>query len=1099
MRNFLRGEGEELTEVAIPIIDIGQRCLQDIADEIESEGLDHLIKNLGTIANTFKTENDYSCPTEVIEEGVKLIHTALQRLYNGVSTLQGNVKTSLANIDRPTKLKFRKYMAVLFFLINKSFVEIERAVAADSHNISVMAHNQMGGAKGKRGKKPSVRNVDENKYEFWEIWRSRVVSQLLKVMSPPMDEIWEGNLDGFNFMRCITLALCSTVKSKTKYLRGLDEEGEEVFDILGILASRHQEEKAILSRLIPMVKESEEAAGIVADGISRMVGHAPESRQPNMVLGALSEALDTYMNRLVEKDTAAEKGYHKFLIQMAVHHPKGIKHSLAVLIQFLELESVPVRTAVLIAAHEVLNYTWDQIQAEQAAEPTEEDLSDERPNINNWREFRKKVLNETILRHNQDVAAVVRSKSMQLLSDLVENRKLLTDEYVDIMHNARLRLLDKNNFPRKHAAGLVIDIVKNHPHMVRPTEEYYRKRQAKVDEIVKQIQEDCKDDPAKALFFIIKEFHWHRKTPGFVCSNEIFKKISAATDKDAVELLEESLKARRYWESCEILHLGCRKWSDVQLALENLKRNDNVATIEDMYMRFFKNLYPDVFPGRYEDLELQEVSYIAPKRIYDARDFLEYIQSVLLMKKELEECHPSLRKLLELGTTVDKKEAVMFFAAICEGGYKPPHGVIVSIINALSQLTEDELKDFVDPFKSIFIGKDNYGSHGVVKKLIELVEQLPEKEVESLGSIIGQLYSANTITNESVKILWDAFSQTTGGWDDNASCSAGLLIGIIGQIKRQIITSNLSQLIEGGLGPRGIENYELARVTLNAILLGCRIEQESADAETTVGKSKSKTVKTVKKKEEEIKFPPSHDLFTKIIDLIEYGLKNEGNRSIDFMYPKVVQLSMQIIYRMCSEPAEVVQKILPNIHRMVFSREENMAEADGENNYKLSERVMFRYMCFGQALLGAHIMYYEQIVSKEIKARKALKEKANKKKKADVASRQRARGSTSSIISTSTMGQSMNQTNQDAAAEMDLVMGHIGFDAEQDAIKSYVAKLLDHGFFRQFRIHVFFLCSHFNEVKSLNLKVAIVRALTKLMLVCESSVTSSLEVRFYLL
>lgn len=1082
LRNFLRGEGEQLVEVAIPTIDTTERCLEDIADDIENEGLDHLVKNLGTIANTFKTENGYSCSPEVIEEGVKVIYTAMLRLYNGIIAAQGNVKTSLVNIDRQTKLKYRRHMAIIFYLIYKSFIEIERAVAADNSDISIMVQNQMGGQKGRKGRKQQAVNADESKYQFWNMWRPRIISELLKLVSAPMNEVWEENLD-YNFMRCVTLALCTTIKNRTKRLRHMDQEMEEAFDVLGILAARHQEEKGILSRLIPLLKESEETASIIADGIARMIQQAPPNQATNIVLRSLTEALDIYMTRL-EKDNNAEKGFHAFLTQFVVHQSKGYLHSLPVVVQFLEAESPTLRNAVIIVAHHLMNSVWEDMQKQDGPE---KEVSDERPNQDNQLQVRRKLLDEILLKHLQDVAAVVRSKSIQLLADIVAQKNLIPAEGCRILKHVKLRLLDKNNTPRKNATLLVIDIVKAFPHMTTVESLFVSKIENNWEMIEKTIKQDYRNDPAKALFFVIKEFHLHRTFEGFYISKAVKDVVTDA--EAALSVLKNFLDDGQFWRACETMYLCTKKFSDKwDHIVSALKENDDDLEEEIIYLRFFKSLQKEIFPDELVDLELNEIVYICPSSILAARDYLQYTMAIYQMKRDLEECHPSFKKLLELGTTTDKKEAVMFFATICQYGYETPHGITISIINALAQLNEEELKDFVEPFRSIFIGVTNSGPLGVVKQLILLVQQLSENLVESLSSIIKQLYRTGTLNGESIQILWDAFSLTTGDWEPSASCSAAHILGIIGQTEKKIITSNLNQLIEVGLGDRGIENYELAKVTLQAILLGCRAEQAQVDSEGGKGKSKApKTTAARKKTGEDVKFPPTHDLFTKIVGLVEYGLRSEGNCQVDAMYPRVVELSTQIIYRMCTEPIEVVKIFLPNIHGLVFAVDGNEnSEAD---LFKLSEKILFRYMSLGKALLGAHITFYEQVVSKEIKERKATREKENKKTKA--VGRQRARLSNNS--SSTTNSSIMNGTNQEVA-EMDIVMGHIGFDAEQDSIKSYIAKLLDQGFFRQFRIHVYYLCQMFDTIKSVNLKVSCVQALAKLMLVCEASCVKSLEV-----
>ncbi|CAL8086787.1 unnamed protein product [Orchesella dallaii] len=1076
IKNFLEGEGERTYEVERPTIDIDENFLVEICDSIESDGLEVLISNVGSIANTFKTSQEYSCSPNVLEEAVKIIHQGLLTIQMLIESVQGDVKTSMAQVNRQTKHKLRKYMAVLFFLIYKAFVEIERAVAAEAHNLSIANAVKDTSKRGK--KKP---DYDQSQYRFWLAkWRPRIVAEVLKVVSPPMHEIWEGATDGINIMRCLTLAFCTTIKSKATRLRELDDELEDIFDILGILATKHQEEKGILTRLIPLLKGSEETGAILGNGLDRMITNMTADEASSIVLRALSEALEVYNTNtdFQKQSSASDKGFQGFVYHLCSSQPRAALNSLPILLQYLETDSYTIRNGVLAVAYDLLVWTWDQIKNTEARPEDGEAHNNE----TDWFPERQNLLNEILLRHLKDINSHVRSKALFHLSELLkgDDRRVTNEEAVLIMKHVRMRLLDKAVQPRKNATALVVELVNNFPFTVSTTESFERKINQKRQQIVSTIENDV-DDPATALYFIIKEFHLHLDKGNFFFPPSYKQKIS--TPDAAIKLIDEALQEKQYWQACEVLCYSLKKWSALAQQLEAVGAGDDAP--EKLYLIFFKKSYNDIFPEDYNTLELDELTYVAPASVVDCRDFIWSLQCYYRMKVELDQCQPSLRKLLELGTTTDKKDAIVFYATICGFGYEPPHAIIVSIINAISQLTSVELTEFVEPFRKIFFGGESLNAAFFAKKLISLVDKLSETHVESLSGMIGELYRSRLLTAESIKCLWDAYSLSTGGWMPKDSRSAAYLLGIVGQMEKNIVTSNLTQLIEIGLSQRGLEDYELAKVTLQTILFGCRVEPEFVEPEVPKGRSKAAKVANLKgKSAEEIKFPPTHDMFPKIVELIENGLRTEGDNLMDAMYPRVVELSVQIIYRMCTDPSDIVNRFLPNVHDLVFTTEENASP------FKTSEKILFRYMSLGRAILGAHINYFEQTVSEEIKRRKTILTKAKKKDKTT----NRRRGARETLGNTSTSNSSiLNQSNNDAASEMELMIGNIGFDSEADTIKTYVSKLLDTGFFRQFRVHVLYLCQVFKDIKSLNLKVACVQALAKLMLVCEASVIKSID------
>lgn len=1098
LRNLLRAEGEELMEVACQPMDITEDLVQDIADGVESGGLDHLVNNLGTVANVFKTtgSNQDGCTPEMKHEGVKLLCIAMERMYMEITADDNFSKESLANLTRPTKHKFRKYMSTIFFLTNKCFAELERAMTAESHNVSIqMAAKDTGKKRSKR----QVQHDADSQFYFWHSSRPKMLELLWKIIQPPMEGIWTGgggnDGEGHSIFRCLTLALCTTIRNVAKNLRDTTDELDLMFDILGILASKHHEEKAIVTRLIPLLKGSSETGTIIAAGIDRMINHCQPGHDFNMVMYALNEAFDTYHSRF-DKETGQERGFQTFLTQLCMSRPRAALKSLGVVVQFLESESHIIRNAVLCVAKELMGYAW----AKFIQPPNENEMREDRPSHydSNWLERRAKLLDEILLMHMKDSNSLVRSKAINLLAELVKAKRLTNPEAAKLMKHIKLRLLDKTVTTRKAAVGLVVDLVDFRPFMVQPLESFVEKQELHVGDIISSIVNDTAD-AGVALYFIIKEFHQCMRSHCYRIAPVMMEQFSAfPSSEEALKFLEKCLEEKLYWKACEVMYLCMRNYTaDLEPLLVALRANNNACeSHEDIYMFFFKSVYPDIFPQSLDSMELSELNYIASNEVEVNRGYLEYLQCSRNMHHELEKCIPSMKKLLELGTTTDKKEALLFYSTICTKGYVMTPGITASIINALAQLTAEEIPDFVEPFKSIFIGTSS-GPVGTIKKLLELVDQLSDNLVESLSKMIGQMYESKCLTAESIKILWDAFSLSTGNWEAKDSRSAAYILSIIGRNEKNIIKSNLTQLIEVGLGPRGIEDYELAKATLQAILYGCRVEQEFVVPDIPVaGRGKKAKAAPKSKSTEGIKYPPSFQLFSSLVDLIETGLKIEGPDSMDVMYPKVAELATQIIYRMCTDPNEIVMRFLPGIHGLVFgSAAIPESPSDPADPFKLSEKLLFRYMSFGKALLGAHITYFEQTVSSEIKARKALLDKSKKKSKVTPRVRTTPRSSTGSNISmsSSTLNHSTASNQQD---EMDVIIGNLGFDAESDHIKTYIGKLLDTGFFRQFRVHVFYLSSNniFPAIKSQNLKVGIIQALGKLMLVCEASVMKSLQV-----
>ncbi|CAG7730373.1 unnamed protein product [Allacma fusca] len=1028
-----------------------------------------LLEDFATHEGTGRLVSNFRVVLRVVEDpgkvDAKTLKSALDVICKGLEVAQGEASAAGPDVTKLSREQWRtarKSTITLLFLFFKAVTNIESKYYAEQHNLSVVAAVQ---PNRKRGNKKA--SAEKTNYPYWEEYRQSLLIHMNALLKCSVEKLWPA---AANFFRGVTLAVCQVIANPAAKLARNDELVDNLFDVLGQLCSRYDEESGVINRLVPLIKNSEDTARVIAQGINRLSANFERDR---IIFSSVKEVLQMYNNQL-ERETPAERSVATFMQEISVLNPQGTIMALPFVVQFLESESSTIRGAVLCVAAELL--TWSKSPDATVEAPKADE------NQANYETLRDDVLHH-LLEHIRDTNALVRNKALQLCTKLITESLLYLPEIVLCAEQGKRRLMDKAVTTRKCAISLLSAAVYADPIVIKFSSAEFRK-QIRVlrEELIAFVSKDLPLD--KKIRAVVKDFI----ALIAVDKLEDIKLPENINDpQQAIDYIQGLLKDGEIYDACKFLFVAMKDF----MQHADFKPFEKQMNSKKMYLTFFKKLLDinldESMEGPDADPVIEDAAVIESDQCKAKRHYIKYMESCHSLSTVMESALPSMTILLELGTAADKAEVIECFAVLTESGYSLSERVTGGIIEAVAQMDAGSRKDLMDSVWRIFL-KGCTTENETIGRIFEILENLSTSQREHMGTLVHEMVRSKTIGQEHFQILWDAYGQTNPAWTSKVAKHAAFVLGIVGRTHPSVITSNITYLIDVGLGPKGMEDFHLAQNTCEALMLLCPKPPKNPDDDTDTPPS--------------VRFPSSHSFYENLSGIILFGLSKQGNIATDTAFQKTSELIMHLIYRTCMDPKKIVLELLESMHKTVFGSEKDNSEV------KNTERVLCRYLNFVTGVLAAHVFYYENVVLSEVKRRKkqlgnrgpksnTKKSKANvsKANKSTVSARSRNATLNSTAASVSSQSSVASTPNSSEINEMDVIIGNIGYDAELETIRSYLEKIINEpGAFRQMRTHTLFVCSRLESFKSLQLKIAAVRALARIMSISSMSVARNADV-----
>ncbi|CAB4059480.1 YCS4 [Lepeophtheirus salmonis] len=459
-----------------------------------------------------------------------------------------------------------------------------------------------------------------------------------------------------------------------------------------------------------------------------------------------------------------------------------------------------------------------------------------------------------------------------------------------------------------------------------------------------------------------------------------------------------------------------------------------IALLMDARIKF-----PDEFSAESETISSLKDIYFSAS-MYDQTDeealtkqriIIAYLKDSVSFGKLMNDSLPIMCQLLGSKQFTDILEAIDFFVTAFEFVVKE------AVVKAYRRL-------YID------VGTRSGGTSQIVKNIIALVRGSTLGECTSLEALVGMLVETKDIGKECFQILWQIFTLVMPDSNEESSCDAIMILGMIGLKEPSVVSSNVSIIIEHAFGERGLNNFQLVCEACKSLL-------------KIVPRHKSDDLETP------FRYDSDDKLFESLHKIIVEGITRCESQN----YIPMVKVAVTVIYEFSEHPDRRMAQIALDLICAVCD----------DNNINMTEIKRLVYVA-GQIAV-CQIKHLDISIFCEMKRRNHLREMKKEKK--------RKRKSVANIPN------SASETPRNGNNDDDELVGAEGDDAETEFIRNICenetvtgGNLLSH-----FVPFIVSLCSSQEHDDSLKTVAAL--TLSKFMLVSNEFCDQHLRLFFTLL
>lgn len=350
--------------------------------------------------------------------------------------------------------------------------------------------------------------------------------------------------------------------------------------------------------------------------------------------------------------------------------------------------------------------------------------------------------------------------------------------------------------------------------------------------------------------------------------------------------------------------------------------------------------------------------------VQQQRVLVQYLSDSLFFAQQLRQVIYVAAQLLGSRTNTDVKEAIEFFVtaaefqvAGCIEGVRKMLALMWGKDNDIKQTAMDAYRRlYLSPDPAVYTTPKACSAY-MAKNLIELTQGATQGDLASMEEMVCAMMGVETIPPHVLKLLWDIFAQRISGTSEQQSRGALCVLAMAARAQPEMVRDNIGTLVGVGLGPRSRTDMLLVRDT-------CWALQKLAVAP-------SKTAAP------HARFPPTHALFDKIVDVL-----SECDGSAPGYIPALEQ-AINTIYSLAENPDVVCGNLLQALTRRAAPPASIQATL---TKYETSAVPTLAQLFFAVGHVALKQLVHVEAVQTEIKRRRHIEdEKQDKSKKKDAA------------------------------------------------------------------------------------------------------------------
>ncbi|XP_063150770.1 condensin complex subunit 1 [Candoia aspera] len=796
----------------------------------------------------------------------------------------------------------------------------------------------------------------------WEEERQSVVQLLTQLLHLDLHRLWNGLVVEEEFVSLVTGCCYRVLENPSISHQRHRPTRDAVIHLLGVALLRYDHMLGATLKVSQMLQHFEHVAPVFVEAVTVWI----KEYGMKSTVGEILREIGRKCPQELARDASGMKGCAAFVTELAEQTPTVVLANMSVLLHHLDGESYGMRNAILAAMAEILLQVLNGEQLEEAARNTRDQFLD------------------TLQAHTCDVNSFVRSRVLQLLTRIVQQKALPLTRFQAVVCLAAGRLRDKAVTVVKNAIQLLSAFLSNNPFSCKLS-------CADLTELLekeKQKLQDMKKYRPAVEVVISPEDEWEAMQPELQATlkNCLYSEQWAEEEhhleiNDPAQLINnivQLLRKSNYKDAICLTREGMHQFQ----GLEPFPSSPGIKDDEKNYiLNMLRTLYLDtrITVGVQEPTddtnntgnEEQTQEDPLPAALVKQEMLVQYLQDAYNFSAKITEALSTVSKLMYESSGSVAQEAIEFFVVVSQFGV--PQAVLgVRRMLPLIWSKEPGVREAVlDAYRRLYLNpsgdSERTRAQNLVQSLSLLMVDASLGTIKCLGEIISEFVQKDEIKPTVIQLLWEKFTEKLqcSGLERHAAI---MLLGMMAQGKPEIVGSNLDVLITVGLDERIHEDYRLAQEVCNAI------SKIANSQKSDLGKSTTP-----------FRLPQSHLLFKRLHEAVTAGFTHSSAHWVPF-----TERAVALIYLLAEGPEEICAQILQHCSQQALEKlqEFDTAESGSSSNEATGDSntidaIMLTHLVSlaGDVALQ-QLAHLELSVSNELRRRHVLGEEQEAKEQA---------------------------------------------------------------------------------------------------------------------
>uniref|UniRef100_A0A8C4S641 Condensin complex subunit 1 n=1 Tax=Erpetoichthys calabaricus TaxID=27687 RepID=A0A8C4S641_ERPCA len=945
---------------------INQYVVQDVASVQQLKSQVHsfrvALKSKGPrcILDSFDTPYSVLCHFQSVDPAVK--EDTLELLIQAVSSLSSDLP---AQLDDPNNTA--QHRKELLNVVKMSCYLLSKLTEAFENETSRAGLITAPSKGNKKTKFRSVSGFD------WDAEREQVLKVLVQLLQIDIRRLWNLSLVEEEFSSLITC--CCYKLLENPFLNQAKNKGtkETILHLLGVLIKKYNHLVGASVKVVQLLQHFEHLAPVFAQAVSLWV----TEYSAKSIVGEVMREIGLKSHEDLAHEGSGTRAYATFLTELASAVPATMIPAISVLLEYLDGESYVMRMAVL----EVMGEMVAQVLNGEKLEDSSRDTRDQ--------------LLETLQEHIHDINSFVRSRVLQVYTNIVQKKALPLARFRDVLDLTIGRLADKSVNVCKNAIQLLAAFMANNPFTWKLSSADLREPLEKEICKLKEMKDKEKE---KTPVAVIEAWEvWNAMEPELIQTVEAVLSVEGRgynedasedhvlineTPQESAEKILHLLQNNKYRQAI-VLTLACLETfpESEYFSLEKTNVEDKNTSQKNVL-----NIMGHIFKGSdtpNSGLQVSSLSSAPVKNLpgdqqsilstesspidIDKQQMLvQYLRDTHNFAIKMEKAIAVISDMLYWKTTSVVLEAINFFVTVSEFGVS--HALIgIRRMLPLVWSKDSGVKEAViEAYRRLYLNPSGDTQRAKAQTLIHnlslLMVDASLGTVQCLEEIIIEFFQKGEFHSSVTQLLWERFT----GKIPSSSLerrAAVLLIGMASRVEQEIVYSNLDTLIAVALKENVQEDYLLARdvcITISKIADG----------------GKQKTGKSTRP----FRMSQDHPLFSTLSDAIVKGVTSRDSNWTSFS-----DHAISLIYLLSESPEKLCANILHRCAACILediNKEKDVVSQDKQNveekalspSISVLSFLLANLFCLVGAVAFQQMAHLETSVCTELQRRRMEKE-----------------------------------------------------------------------------------------------------------------------------